>query len=72
METLKSSIETDASKHHQTVANLMEKIAILGSDLERLESELTEKNSTINSLQHNMNASDLQCSTLQVDLYILY
>lgn len=70
IETLKSSNESQASKHHQAVANLMEKIAILGTDVERLEQELSEKNLTINSLQHNMNASDLQCSTLQVLFFV--
>ena len=54
------------TKSRKHLVTLQEKVAVLGSKIDDLEKELLEKKSQIQTLEQNMNASNLQCSTLQV------
>lgn len=63
----RKELKSDLTKTRQNISNLQEKNAILGSNVDRLNEELEAKKNEMTTLEQNMNASNLQCSTLQVN-----
>jgi chromosome segregation ATPase len=65
-ESVKTGLETELTKLRQQIAMSQERNAVLGSQLEEREKELLETKSLTTTAEQNLNASTLQCSTLQV------
>jgi DNA repair exonuclease SbcCD ATPase subunit len=65
-EEVKMKLETDLTKLRQNLISSQERNAMFGNQLEELEKQLEANKSQATTAEQNLNASTLQCSTLQV------